>query len=91
VDLAVQGERARKLKRLSQHEGWAELRKVFDEERDRYAAQIARKLLRKDHEFDQRDADWKAGYFAAWEAILDNPAKTEVKLERALRADHESR
>ncbi len=91
-DLPKLGDRARKLKRLSEHEGWAELGVVHRELRARNAERLANRLLQRGAKFDQREVDYQAGFFAGMKALLDNPEKVGDTLERALRrVDSESR
>jgi hypothetical protein len=91
VDLVAQGDRARKLKNLTGHEGWAELKAMYGEERAAYVERTAARLLRRDHKFDQREADFRAGYFTAWDTILNEPEKAGRRIEAKLRRQEESR
>jgi hypothetical protein len=87
-DVSHLAAQARRLKGLSETDGWQELQQVFTDRKNKWAVALANDLLRKDSTINQREVDWRAGFVAGCEWILSNPDAVAGNLERALkRAD----
>lgn len=83
--LAELGDRAMRLHKLSEHEGWDELRRAFEVRKEKWTRNLAQRLLLKDSTIDQREIDWQNGFLAGCKWLLDNPDMAEETLEKALR------
>lgn len=91
--LVALSERAQRLKALTEHPGWVELRATLEERRDLKAASLASRIVGKENERSRklpqpvsedeilRNRLFWAGAFA----VLDTPEAVESKLETATR------
>lgn len=69
---------------LSEHQGWRHLRKKIAEQQDRFAENIARRIL-AGGEVDQREIDFMRGYIAGAAFVIERPEVAERSLEAAAR------
>ena len=88
--IAVLGDRAKNLNNLKTSPGWQELRTISEARKKKCGEQLAAKLLRRGSVFDQREADYLAGFFAGMTYLLDSTDWAEESFERALRRHHRS-
>lgn len=84
------GTRAQALGKLKDHPSWAVLEDTFEKTRAAYLDSLSRKLIAGGIDaapLDQRQLDYKRGFWAGAKAVLDNPDDVQEALEAALRKE----
>jgi len=69
---------------LKEHQGWQRLRQHAEEDRKRFFAKLARRLMRGES-IPQGEIDFNRGFYQGVEWILGHPEEAEASLERAAR------
>lgn len=77
-------DRGKKLAALHKTDGWNELRLMFAARKERYSRNLADRLLVQGAAFDQREIDWRAGFFAGCDWLLNSVENADASLEIAL-------
>lgn len=72
-----------KLGELAKTEGWQVLREVFEAAEETYYRTVTRQLM-KGREVDQRKLDYNRGTFDGVKQLLEQPARAESVLAKAL-------
>jgi hypothetical protein len=82
-EVAFLVERSVRLKALTEHPAWAELRLVMEERRDVHMHALAKRLMRGN--VDATEIDRHTGFWQGVFAVLDKPDEVEKDLVRKLR------
>lgn len=73
-------DRAARIASLKQHPAWAELVAAVDEQHERYAVNLAKKMLATGTPYD--NFEYKRGYLAALKAITRYPDQAIIALAK---------
>lgn len=71
------------LSELAKTDGWNTLHETFDAAREQYYARLSRSLM-LGREIDQRTLDYNRGKFDGVQELLQQPARAESVLRRAI-------
>jgi hypothetical protein len=77
-------DRGKKLAALQKTDGWAELRLMVAARKEKFSRNLADRLLVQGVAVDQREVDYRAGFFAGCEWLLGSVDHAEESLEKAL-------
>lgn len=69
---------------LKEHAGWRRLAERIRADRDRFLASLSLRLMNGEV-VSQREIDYKRGFYAGAEYVIETPAEAEASLEAAAR------
>jgi hypothetical protein len=83
TDIGLLGDRTKALAKLRETEGWKVLSEIYAEKKTKYVGLIGRQVLSR-IKLDQRELDFRAGYFRGISDLLGAPDAIEQVMEAAL-------